>query len=80
MELQSRKYNLIRALVNLNDVGLLQKLETVLSSHQEPSTDWWNQISDEKKAAINEGIDQLDQGNKISHREMRKLIDSKLGK
>ena len=80
MELQARKYDLIQALVHLKDLSLLQKLETVINSHQAASGDWWNEISDEEKAGIEEGIAQLERGEGIPHEEVRKMINAKLGR
>ncbi len=78
--MEARKYDLIQALVNMKDVSLLQKLESVIQSHQLKTGDWWDEISDGEKKAIEEGISQLDRGEGIPHEEMRKMIDSKLGK
>ena len=77
MDLQVRKYDLIQALVRMNDEDLLEKLESVIASHQVKG-DWWNDLPKEEEDAINEGIAQLDKGTGISDREMRKRINTKL--
>ncbi len=56
MELEARKYDLIQALVNMKDLRLLQKLESVILSHGSSARDWWDEISEEEKRAIDEGI------------------------
>lgn len=71
---------LFQALVNLQDLSLLKKIETVINSHESTSGDWRNEISDEEKAGIEEGIAQLDRGEGIPHEEVRKMINAKLGR
>gem|GEM_PF-7007740 len=58
MELQGRKYDLIQFLVNTEDVHLLQKLESVVRSHQYQETN--NETSKGVHLAVREGIEQLD--------------------
>lgn len=78
MELQTRKYDLIQTLVNSKDLALLQKLESVIHSHQPMEGDWWDHISEEEKASIEKGVVQLDRGEGIPNEEARKMIDKKL--
>ena len=73
-----RKVDLINALTNSNDLRLIEKLETVIASHQE-SDDWWNRLSEEERASIAEGEKQLDRGEGIPHEDVRAEIRAKLG-
>jgi hypothetical protein len=70
MNLESRKLNLINWISSLQEDDVLSKLEKI----QEQKTDWWNQISDEDKTAINEGLDQLDQGEFLTRDQVRTKI------
>ena len=70
MNLESRKLILINWISSLQEDEVLSKLEKI----QEQKTDWWNQISEEDKRAINEGLGQLDQGEFLT----RDLVRTKI--
>lgn len=64
----------IRAeLMNVKDPHLIEAFKNLLKYRKKKvQTDWWDEISDEEKAEINEGIYQADKGELISHNEMKK--------
>lgn len=64
----------IRAeLMNVKDPHLIEVFKNLLKYRKKKvQTDWWDEISDEEKAEINEGIYQADKGELISHNEMKK--------
>jgi len=66
MNLETRKINLISWLSHLQDEGVISKLETI--QDQEP--DWWDVISKEEKAEIEEGLAQLDRGEFSTHEQV----------
>tara|TARA_R110002050_G_scaffold113496_4_gene228386 strand:- start:572 stop:802 length:231 start_codon:yes stop_codon:yes gene_type:complete len=70
MNLESRKLILINWISSLQEDEVLSKLEKI----QEQKADWWNQISEEDKRAINEGLGQLDQGEFLT----RDLVRTKI--
>ncbi|MEN8249776.1 MAG: hypothetical protein ABFS32_12655 [Bacteroidota bacterium] len=41
------------------------------------STDWWDEISDAEKTAIEEGIAEADRGELIPHEEVMKEVRAK---
>jgi predicted transcriptional regulator len=43
-------------------------------------TDWWDEISNPQKKAINKGLDQLDKGKGIPHKEVMKKYNKWLTK
>ena len=63
----------------VEDVHLIQVIKNLLEcARQHPQkTDWWNLISDEEKAAINEGIKQADNGEVKDYSEVRNAIRKK---
>ncbi len=63
----------------VEDVHLIQVIKNLLEyARQHPQqTDWWNLISDEEKAAINEGIKQADNGEVKGYSEVRNAIRKK---
>lgn len=66
MDLSARKIDLISWISNLRDERILSRIETI--KKEEP--DWWDTISDEEKAEIEEGLAQLDRGETIPHEQV----------
>ena len=60
-------------LMKVRDPELISAFKSLLKYRKKKlQTDWWDEISDEEKAEINEGIDQADKGELISHAEIKK--------
>jgi len=66
MDIARRKINLISWILNLQDEKILSRIETVKGEE----SDWWDTISDEERAEIEEGIAQLDRGESIPHEQV----------
>lgn len=73
--IEIRKKNLQSWLSGLMDESIIFRLEQV----KREGVDWWDILGTEEKAAIEEGIEQLDKGEHISHSDMRAKIKSKYG-
>lgn len=58
MNIEARKLNIISWVSHLQDESILSRIETIQSQKQ----DWWDLISAEEKAEIEEGITQADLG------------------
>jgi hypothetical protein len=58
MNLETRKINIISWISHLQDENMLSRIEELQSQKQ----DWWDMISDEERAEIEEGIAQADRG------------------
>lgn len=58
MNLETRKINIISWVSHLQDENMLSRLEEL----QTQKDDWWNLISDEERAEIEEGMQQADRG------------------
>lgn len=63
MKLETRKIGLINWLSQLQDEETINKLESLRDEKQ----DWWNTISDEERAQIEEGLSQANKGEVIPH-------------
>ena len=66
MDIQAEKLSLIKWLTDIEEPVVLQKL-IALKNNQE--TDWWDEIDDEEKAEIEEGLAEADRGEGITHEE-----------
>lgn len=70
MNLETRKINLINWISTLQEDDILNKVEKI----QKETSDWWDTISNEDKAAINEGLEQLDKGQYLTRAQVRDKI------
>lgn len=70
MNLEARKLNLINWISSIQEDNILDKVEKI----QQEKNDWWDVISDNDKNAINEGIEQLDRGEHLTHSQVRSKI------
>lgn len=77
MNIQAKKLELVQRILNTDKPSLLEKIKKIFE--QEGETDWWDEISDEEKTSIQEGLDQLDRGEGIPHEKVMEEIKAKYG-
>lgn len=75
MDIQATKLDLIQWLIQLRDEKLIAKIQNLRNEQ----TDWWDEISEEERQAIEEGLAQADRGELVPHEEVRKKISAKFG-
>ena len=63
---------LIKLLLNTQKEQVLQRIKEVFE--QEEGIDFWDELNAQDQAAINEGIEQLDQGRHVPHESVREEI------
>lgn len=74
MNIEGVKHKLINWISELNDEKLLRKIDTLRSQHSAE----WDNLSEEDKNAVEEGLSQLNEGKYISYSEARKRINTRL--
>ena len=76
------KNDLHRLVVETDNMDVLQKIKTIFNSllKGNQNVDWWDFISEQEKSSIKRGLQQLENGERISHTEVRKEIDRMLKK
>lgn len=67
MDIQAEKLQLIEWLARLNNTATLKRF---IALKKEQEKDWWDQINNEEKAEIEEGLFQADRREIISHKEV----------
>ncbi len=72
MDIQAAKIDLIHWLTELKDAEILKQLKAIKEGQ-----DWWDQISEEERLAIDEGLAQLDRGEGIPHDQVMKEVREK---
>jgi predicted transcriptional regulator len=70
VELRTDLHNMID---KISDSNVLNAVKTLLSGKAE--TDWWDTISDEEKAEIEQGLAEADRGEVIPHEEVMKKYE-----
>ncbi len=69
------KYGIIAKIVNTNDERVLNAVKSLLNIEDEG--DFWDELNPEDRAAINEGLEQLDKGHYVSHESVREEIKNR---
>jgi predicted transcriptional regulator len=67
IELRSDLHSMID---KITDSNILNAVKTLLSERTDTQTDWWDIISDEERAEIEQGLAEADRGEVISHEEV----------
>lgn len=75
MNLQAKKLELVQMILNTERPAILKKVEDVLK--KEKATDWWDEISEEERQAIEKGLEEADRGKLIPHEEVMKEVKAK---
>ncbi len=66
MDIQSEKLRLIEWLAGLTDPGAIEEFISLKKSRE---IDWWDEISTEERAEIEEGLAQADSGEVTPHQQ-----------
>lgn len=69
IELRTDLHNMID---KITDSNILNAVKTLLSGKTTKQTDWWDTISDEERAEIEQGLAEADRGETIPHEEVMK--------
>jgi len=75
MNLQAKKLELVQLILNTEKPTVLAKVEAVFK--KEKGADWWDEISEAEKKAIEESIAEADNGQLIPHAEVMKEVRAK---
>lgn len=79
MSVSEIQNDLIRKILQTENLQLLKRLQELFSL-PEKELDWWNTISDEEKKLIEIGEKELEAGLGIPHEEVRKEINERFKK
>ena len=73
------KNDLIKVIVNTDDIAFLRQVRDFFKKHQVTS-DWWDEISDYEKEIIEIGLKEIEEGKVVPHEEVRAEINKLLRK
>lgn len=66
------KYKIISKIINSDDEKQLQAVKSILDIKDDE--DFWDELSVEDQAAIDEGLNQLEKGKYVSHQSVKEEI------
>ncbi len=69
------KNTLHKLIVETDDINILVKIKEIFFALTEGKVDWADLISDKEKRMIESGLKQADEGQLISHEQMRSQIN-----
>lgn len=65
------KNQLIRTIIEMEDVSVLNRIESLLMEE-----DWWNAIPITEKEGIERGLKDIEDGKVVSHQDVRNKVSS----
>lgn len=72
MDVETLKIDLIHWLTELKDTEVLKQLSAIKEGQ-----DWWEDISESEKLAIDKGLAQLDKGKTIANKDVMAEVKAK---
>ena len=66
MDLQAEKLNLVQAVLEIDDIGLIRKIKKIL---KKADHDWFDDLTVEQQQGVFRAIEQADRGEGIPHEE-----------
>ncbi|AEM72151.1 hypothetical protein Murru_3130 [Allomuricauda ruestringensis DSM 13258] len=63
MNIQAEKIELAKMLLNTNDPKIIQSIKQIFK--KESSTDFWDELTTEQQAEINQGISEIENGDVV---------------
>lgn len=71
--IEKDKLEIIKWVTTLKDETSIQRLKML--KEQRTKDDWWLQITDEEKSAIDKGLADIKEGRTKPHKEVKKLYE-----
>ena len=72
MDIQAEKLTLIKWLTDVEEPSVIKQF---IALKKEQESDWWDEIDDDEKAEIEEGLAEADRGDVLSHEEVMAKYD-----
>jgi predicted transcriptional regulator len=73
LNVEREKLEIIKWVTGLKDNTAIERLKMLREKPKK--TDWWDEIIDEEKAAIDKGLEDIKAGRVKPHREAKKLYE-----
>lgn len=66
MDIQAEKLNLVKAILDIEDIGLIKRVKKILEKNDH---DWFDDLTEEQQQGVMRGLEQADRGETITHEE-----------
>lgn len=73
LSIEKEKLEIIKWVTNLKDNTAIARLKMLRENPKKP--DWWNEITEEEKSAIDKGLADIKAGRVKPHKEAKKLYE-----
>jgi predicted transcriptional regulator len=73
LNVEKEKLEIIKWVTGLKDTDAIEKLKMLRENPRK--LDWWSEITDEEKTAIDKGIEDIKAGRVKPHKEAKKLYE-----
>jgi hypothetical protein len=73
LNLEKEKLEIIKWVTNLRDDTAIERLRMLRVNSKK--SDWWNEITEEEKTAIDKGLADIKAGRVKPHKEAKKLYE-----
>lgn len=71
MNIQALKLELVKSILEIDSIELIQKVSDLVKKEQ---SDFWSELSDYDQKEIKEGINELNDGQKVSYESVIKKL------
>ncbi|MEI6748444.1 MAG: hypothetical protein ACOYMF_00875 [Bacteroidales bacterium] len=75
MNLSAEKLEIIQRIIDIQDNDLIALLKKIISAPHVSEADWWDTVTQEERASINKGLEDIQQGKVYSHDQVRKKYE-----
>lgn len=73
LNVEKEKLEIIKWVTSLKDTTAIERLRMLRTNPKK--SDWWDEITNEKKAAIDKGLADIKAGRVVPHKEAKKLYE-----
>lgn len=77
MDIQLEKYKIIEWITSLKDKTMISRLKSL--KEETKDEDWWDELSSAEKEGIQKGLQDIEDGNTISHEKVMKKLKKRVG-
>jgi len=72
MNIQTTKIELVKMILNIENYEFIQKVTDFIKTNEK--TDFWNELSLTEQKEIKQGIEELDNGERIAYKDFLEKI------
>ncbi len=79
MDLSAEKLDIIQRICEIEDNDIITLIKNIVTLTDTSKSDWWSHITQDEKDSIRRGLNDLQQGNVVSHSQIRKKYEKWIG-